>query len=44
MKGDDVLGKIGDTPVTASGGGEPSKPSVRVNVDSIKIVPANKVK
>ena len=44
MKGDDVLGKIGDTPVTASGGGEPSKPTVRVNVDSIKIVPANIIK
>ena len=44
MKGDDVLGKIGDTPVKASGGGEPSKPSVRINVDSIKIVPANTVK
>jgi peptidyl-prolyl cis-trans isomerase B (cyclophilin B) len=44
LKGDDVLGKIGDTPVAASGSGEPSKPTVRVNVDSIKIVPANSVK
>ncbi len=41
MKGDDVLGKIGDTPVVPGGGGEPSKPTVRVNVESIKIVPAN---
>lgn len=42
-KGDDVLGKIGDTPVAAGGGGEASKPTVRVNVESIKIVPANTV-
>lgn len=40
IKGDDVLGKIGDTPV-ASNGGEASKPTVRVGVESIKIVPAN---
>jgi peptidyl-prolyl cis-trans isomerase B (cyclophilin B) len=44
IKGDDVLGKIGDTPVAASASGEPSKPTVRVNVDSIKIAPANSVK
>jgi len=44
MKGDDVLGKIGDTPVTASGGGEASKPTSRVNVESIKIVAANTIK
>src|SRR5262245_20039357 len=43
-KGDDVLGKIGDTPVAPSASGEPSKPTVRVNVDSIKIVAANAVK
>ena len=42
-KGDDVLGKIGDTPVVPGGGGEPSKPTVRVNVESIKIVPGNTV-
>lgn len=41
-KGDDVLGKIGDTPVKASGG-EASKPTVRVAVEGIKIVPANSV-
>lgn len=41
-KGDDVLGKIGDTPV-ASNGGEASKPTVRVGVESIKIVPASSV-
>jgi peptidyl-prolyl cis-trans isomerase B (cyclophilin B) len=39
-KGDDVLGKLGDTPTTRSGGGENSKPTVRVGVESIKIVPA----
>jgi peptidyl-prolyl cis-trans isomerase B (cyclophilin B) len=43
IKGDEVLGKIGDTPVTASGGGEASKPTARVNLDSVKIVPANTV-
>jgi len=30
IKGDDVLGKIGETPTTASGGGERSKPLSRV--------------
>ena len=44
LKGDDVLGKIGDTPVAPSASGEPSKPTVRVNVESIKIMPANEVK
>ena len=37
LRGDDILGKIGDTPVAARGG-EASKPTTRVNVDSIKIV------
>jgi peptidyl-prolyl cis-trans isomerase B (cyclophilin B) len=44
IKGDDVLGKIGDTRVAASGGGERSKPTTRVGVESIKIVPAESVK
>jgi peptidyl-prolyl cis-trans isomerase B (cyclophilin B) len=39
LRGDDVLGKIGDTPVTARGG-EASKPSTRVNVESVRIVAA----
>ena len=39
-KGDDVLGKIGDTPVQAGPGGEESQPKVRVAVESIKIIPA----
>jgi peptidyl-prolyl cis-trans isomerase B (cyclophilin B) len=37
VKGDDVLGKIGDTPTTSGGGGEKSKPTKRIGVNSIKI-------
>jgi peptidyl-prolyl cis-trans isomerase B (cyclophilin B) len=44
IKGDDVLGKIGDTPTTRGGGGENSKPTTRIGVESIKIVPADSVK
>jgi peptidyl-prolyl cis-trans isomerase B (cyclophilin B) len=44
IKGDDVLGKLGDTEVTMSAGGEKSKPTTRVAVESIKIVPADSVK
>jgi len=44
IKGDDVLGKIGDTEVTTSDSGEQSKPTKRVTVESIKIVPADSVK
>jgi peptidyl-prolyl cis-trans isomerase B (cyclophilin B) len=44
IKGDEVLGKIGDTPVTASRSGEMSKPTQRVGVASIKIVPADSIK
>jgi peptidyl-prolyl cis-trans isomerase B (cyclophilin B) len=39
-KGDDVLGKIGDTPTAVGGGGERSKPTKRVGVESIRIVAA----
>jgi peptidyl-prolyl cis-trans isomerase B (cyclophilin B) len=35
--GDDVLGKIGDTPVAMSNSGERSKPLTRVGVESIRI-------
>ena len=38
VKGDDVLGKIGDTPTTRGGGGENSKPTKRVGVNSVRIV------
>jgi len=44
IKGDDVLGKIGDIEVTMSDSGERSKPAKRVTVESIKIVPADSVK
>ena len=44
IKGDDVLGKIGDTEVTTSDSGERSKPTKRGTVESIKIVPADSVK
>ena len=43
-KGDDVLGKIGDMPVTRSSSGESSKPTKRAVIESIKIVPANSAK
>lgn len=39
LKGDDVLGKIGDTPVADSGRGEMSRPTKRVEVKSIRIEP-----
>jgi len=44
IKGDDVLAKIGDTEVTMSDSGERSKPTKRVTVESVKIVPADSVK
>ena len=40
IKGDDVLGKIGDTPTGMSNGGEKSRPTTRVGVESIRIVRA----
>jgi len=43
IKGEDVLMKIGDTPVT-SRHGEMSKPLKRIGVESIKIVPASSIK
>jgi len=42
IKGDDVLGKIGETPVAAGNSGEKSKPLTRVGVESISIVSADK--
>jgi peptidyl-prolyl cis-trans isomerase B (cyclophilin B) len=44
IKGLDVLDKIGDTPVGPSSMGEMSKPSTRVALESVKIVPADSVK
>jgi peptidyl-prolyl cis-trans isomerase B (cyclophilin B) len=44
IKGEDVLEKIGNTPVERNAQGEPSKPTKRVAVESVKIVPADSVK
>jgi peptidyl-prolyl cis-trans isomerase B (cyclophilin B) len=45
IKGDDVLGKLGDTPCTGPNAmGEMSIPVNRVVIESIKIVPANSIK
>jgi peptidyl-prolyl cis-trans isomerase B (cyclophilin B) len=44
IKGTDVLERIGDTPVTRSNGGENSKPTKRVVVESVKIVSAGALK
>jgi peptidyl-prolyl cis-trans isomerase B (cyclophilin B) len=43
IKGDDVLGKIGDTPVNRNSMGEMSKPTKRVTIEKIDIVPAGSV-
>jgi peptidyl-prolyl cis-trans isomerase B (cyclophilin B) len=44
IKGEDVLDKIGNTPVTNNGMGEMSKPTKRIVIESVKIVPADSVK
>src|SRR5947208_12177257 len=44
IKGDDVLGKIGDTPVTRNSSGENSKPMTRLTIEKIDIVAAGSVK
>jgi peptidyl-prolyl cis-trans isomerase B (cyclophilin B) len=44
IKGLDVLDKIGATPVTRSASGEASKPTTRVTLESVKVVPADSVK
>ena len=44
IKGDNVLGKIGETPVGPDRRGELSKPKIRAGVESIKIVPAESSK
>lgn len=43
IKGDDVLSKIGDTSVIMAHG-EPSKPTKRIVIEKIDIVPADSVK
>src|SRR3954469_4914269 len=44
IKGQDVLEKIGNTPVEENSQGERSKPTKRVVIESIKIVPADSIK
>ena len=44
IKGENVLDKIGNTPVERNAQGEMSKPSKRVMIESVKIVPAESVK
>src|SRR5881396_893880 len=44
IKGEDVLEKIGNTPVERNAQGEPSKPTKRVVIESVKVVPAESVK
>jgi peptidyl-prolyl cis-trans isomerase B (cyclophilin B) len=44
IKGQDVLEKIGDTPVTKNSMGEPSKPTKRVVIEKIEIEPATAAK
>src|ERR1700757_648302 len=44
IKGQDVLEKIGDTPVTRNSMGENSKPTKRVTIEKIDIVPADGIK
>jgi peptidyl-prolyl cis-trans isomerase B (cyclophilin B) len=44
IKGEDVLEKLATTPVAPNKYGEPSKPTKRVELISVKIVPADSVK
>ena len=44
ITGEDVLEKIGNTPVTKNNIGEMSKPTKRVVIESIRIAPADSVK
>ena len=44
IKGDEVLDKIGKTPIERNAQGEMSRPSKRVTIDKIDLVPAGSVK
>ncbi len=44
IKGEDVLQKLGETAVVPSPNGENSRPTERVALESVKIVPADSVK
>lgn len=39
LRGDDVLGKLGEVPTKVAGGGEKSRPVDRQHVTSVRIVP-----
>jgi len=40
VKGDDVLGRLGDTVTAYGASGEKSKPTVRLGLESVRIIPA----
>jgi cyclophilin family peptidyl-prolyl cis-trans isomerase len=44
IKGLDVLDKIGDTPTVTGPDGARSKPTERVTINSVEIVPADSAK
>lgn len=44
LKGEDVLDLIADTPVVRKSDSVPSKPTKRIEVESVKIVPADSIK
>jgi cyclophilin family peptidyl-prolyl cis-trans isomerase len=44
IKGENVLRKLGETQVGPSPGGEASRPTSRVALESVKIVPASSIK
>jgi peptidyl-prolyl cis-trans isomerase B (cyclophilin B) len=41
-RGDEVLGKIGDVPTVVGSGGEKSKPTRRISVESVRLVASGK--
>ncbi len=43
IKGEETLAKIAATPVVPNAGGEPSKPTKRVEIKSVRIVPKSEV-
>jgi hypothetical protein len=44
IKGEDVLRKIADTPVVPDQRGEVSKPTKRVEIKKVQLIPADAVK
>jgi peptidyl-prolyl cis-trans isomerase B (cyclophilin B) len=43
VKGDEVLGRIGEAPVGPGNGGEMSKPTTRIGVETIRVMAADSV-